>query len=328
MDTLFFPARLTVFILIVLLLFFMADTPFMEAYVTAVKQGKDIPVWAHADEDELLRKQIQAEAPKQAIPPIDARVDRVWKLIPGLNGREVDIEATIKETKKQKRNRPIRWVYRQVKPAVPMEELGAHPIYRGNEQKKAVALMVNVAWGTEHLPKMLQILRQENVKATFFLDGSWLKQNPDMARRIVKDRHEIGNHAYSHPMMSQLTPERMNEEISKTNQLIEKTLGVKSRWFGPPAGDFNQRVVAVAAAHGMHTVLWTVDTVDWRKSVSPAMMVNKVKEAMGPGHLLLTHPTDRTVEALPLILRTMKEKGCRWLPVGRLLSSERLETIE
>ncbi|MFC7442763.1 polysaccharide deacetylase family protein [Laceyella putida] len=324
----FFPARVTALILIVLLLFFMADTPLIQAYVVAVKQGKEIPVLSYVDEEDLLRKKIEAEASKHAIPPIDARVDRVWKLVPGLNGREVDIEATIKRTRKQKRNHPIQWVYRQVKPAVSMDELGAHPIYRGNEQKRAVALMVNVAWGTEHLPGMLKILRQEKVKATFFLDGSWLKKNPDMARTIAKEGHEIGNHAYSHPMMSQLSQARMNEEIGKTNRLIEEILGVKSRWFGPPAGDFDQRVVSVAAAHHMKTVLWTVDTVDWRKSVSPAMMVNKVKTAMGPGHLLLTHPTDRTVKALPQILRTMKEKGYRWEPVGRVLSSERLEPIE
>lgn len=320
----FFPTRVTALILVVLLLLFLVDTPLIRAYVVAVKQGEDIPAWSFVDEADLLYKKVKAEAPKHAIPPIDARVDRVWKLVPGLNGREVDIEATVRLTRKQKRNDPIHWVYRQVKPKVSMDELGAHPIYRGNEQKQAVALMVNVAWGTEHVPPMLEILRQERVKATFFLDGSWLKKNPDMARRIVKEGHEIGNHAYSHPLMSRLSEPRIREEISKTNRLIEETLGVKSRWFGPPAGDFDQRVVSIAASLQMKTVLWTVDTVDWRKSVSPAMMVEKVKTAMGSGQLLLTHPTDRTVKALPQILRTMKEKGYRWEPVGRVLSSERL----
>ncbi len=99
----------------------------------------------------------------------------------------------------------------------------------------------------------------------FFFDGSWVKNNPNLAMMLLEEGHEIGNHAYSHPDMSKLTIARINEEIMKTNQVIEATMDVTPKWFAPPSGSYNQTVVEQAAKQGMNTVLWTVDTVDWRK---------------------------------------------------------------
>jgi probable sporulation protein (polysaccharide deacetylase family) len=276
-------------------------------------------------EDQALLSRIKQEAEKKKVAPIDARVDRIWKAIPGLNGWEVDIDKTFSASKKSGK---IKWVYRQVPPKVQLDQLGNYPIYRGNEHKKMVALMVNVAWGTEHVPEMLEIFRRENVKATFFLDGSWLKKNPEVARQILQAGHEIGNHAYSHPLMSQVPRERIESEIAKTEKLIQEILGVKSKWFAPPAGDFNQQVIDIASQHRMKTVLWTTDTVDWRKTSTPAIMVQRVEKQVGPGHLILMHPTDRTVEALPQIIALIKKKGLQLGTVEQVLSSERLEKIE
>lgn len=99
----------------------------------------------------------------------------------------------------------------------------------------------------------------------FFLDGSWLSKNVELAKEIQKRGHEMSNHAYSHPNMSRLSAERAKLEISKTQDLLHKTLGVENRWFAPPSGDFNQKTVDIASSMGLQTVLWTVDTVDWRK---------------------------------------------------------------
>jgi probable sporulation protein (polysaccharide deacetylase family) len=280
------------------------------------------------DEENSLYERVKSEAPRHYIKPIDARIDSVWKAVPGLNGREADIEETVQRTLKQKKQNKIVWVYREIPPRISLGDLGPAPIYRGNEQKKAAALMVNVAWGTKHVPEMLKILNEENVKATFFLDGSWLKKNPDVAKQIVEAGHEIGNHAYSHPLMSKISQERMEKEIGQTQALIETILHVKSKWFAPPAGDFDKRVCEVAYRHQMNTVLWTLDTVDWRKNVSPEMMVAKVDQGLGPGILLLTHPTDRTVKALKQILRVGKRKGIKWTTVGEVLSSRRVDMIE
>jgi peptidoglycan/xylan/chitin deacetylase (PgdA/CDA1 family) len=149
-----------------------------------------------------------------------------------------------------------------------------------------------------------------------------------MARRILAEGHEIGNHAWSHPLMSRISRKQIEREISRTNELIAETLKVKSRWFAPPAGDFNRQVAEVSLAHGMGMVLWTVDTVDWRKTVTPGKMIQTMQEKLGPGNLVLTHPTDRTVIALPGILEEGRRKGLRWGTVSQVLSPQRPEPIE
>ncbi|SFJ23540.1 polysaccharide deacetylase family protein [Thermoflavimicrobium dichotomicum] len=297
-------------------------------YVNAVKSDQALPILADQDERERLREQIKKEAPNHYLPPIDARVDRIWKAIPGLNGREVDIEATLDKTIKQKNKDTIQWVYKEIPPKITLDQLGAVPIYRGNDKKQAAAIMVNVAWGTEYLPAMLEIFEKEKVKATFFLDGSWLKKHPKEAKKIVASGHEIGNHAYSHPLLSTVSSDRIEQEIGKTSQLINQTLNIKSQWFAPPAGDFDQRVVDIAFKNQMKTVLWTVDTVDWRKDSTPARMVERIEKGIGPGSLILMHPTDRTVTALPQIVRLVKRKGIKLGTVGEVLSSKRMEKIE
>ncbi len=311
----------------VFVVWIVQSTP-VNSYIVSVKKDNDVSVFKQTDEEQKIYEQVKKEAPKHYIKPIDARVDRVWGAIPGLNGREVDVEKTVERTLKQKNKDKIAWVYREIPPQISLEDLGMEPIYRGNEQKRAAAIMVNVAWGTEHLPAMLKILAQENVKATFFLDGSWLAKHPEEARKIVQAGHEIGNHAYSHPLMSRVSRERMVREIVRTEELIQKTLRVRSKWFAPPAGDFNRQVLQTAYRQNMKTVLWTLDTVDWKKSSSPEMMISKIEKNIFPGALILTHPTDRTVKALPQIIRAVKRKGIKPGTVSEVLSSKRVDMIE
>lgn len=297
-------------------------------YVENVKEASSLPDLRSLDEIQTIKKKIKAEASKRNQRPIDARIDPIWKAIPGYNGRIVDEEITLQKTVRQSKKRSIMWVYREVEPSVNLQNLGAVPIYRGNPKKPAAALMVNVAWGTEHLPAMLEILKQEKIKATFFLDGSWLQKHPNEAKSLKKQGHEIGNHAFSHPMMSRLSVERMDQEIGKTEKQINEILRLKSRWFAPPAGDYNQQVVNQAYKYKMNTVLWTVDTVDWKKSSSPEWMINRVKKQIGNGSLLLTHPTDRTVKALPEMIRIGKRKGIKWGTMSEVLSPKRIDQIE
>src|SRR5690606_16900509 len=115
---------------------------------------------------------IAKEADKLRIDPINARVDRVWKAIPGYNGLEVDIEGTLKVVLAKPNAKEIPFVYREIEPEVKLADLPAEPIYKGNPKKPIVSFMINVAWGNEYLPDLLKTLREEEVKSTFFLDGS------------------------------------------------------------------------------------------------------------------------------------------------------------
>lgn len=276
------------------------------------------------EEDQTLMNKIKELAKNKEIAPIDARIDPVWKAIPGYNGLEVDVEQTYKNSRDSEN---IEWVYREVKPRIMLEDLGAQPIYRGNPKKEIVALMINVAWGNEYIPTMLEVLREENVKATFFLDGSWLSKNADLAKQIVTEGHELGNHAYSHRNMSQLSRKEATDEIAKTERLLKEKLGVTSRFFAPPSGDYDQETVQAAYDLGLNTVLWTLDTVDWKKP-SPSTIIQKVSARVEAGSLILMHPTKPTSEALAQVIQNIKNKGLVLGTVEEVLSSNRLQKVE
>jgi probable sporulation protein (polysaccharide deacetylase family) len=279
-------------------------------------------IFSAADNDLLLI--IQQEAEKRRVPPIDARVDRVWKAIPGYNGLEVDVEQTWKLALQKGKGGEIPFVYKQVLPSVRLEDLGPHPIYKGNPNKPMASLMINVAWGNEYIPGMLEVLDKENVKATFFFDGSWLSKNIETARTIQEKGHELSNHAYSHKDMSKLGREETVREIELTQKLLKEKLGVDNKLFAPPSGDFSELTVKVAYEMNLKTVLWTLDTVDWKKPPSDSI-VRKIAARVEPGSLILMHPTESSLGALPGMIAEIKEKGLKLGTVSELLSSDRID---
>ncbi|WP_213504797.1 polysaccharide deacetylase family protein [Paenibacillus faecis] len=274
--------------------------------------------------EEALLGRIRREAEGLQREPIDAVVDRVWKAIPGYNGREVDIESTFQKARLKPEGAEIEYLYKEIKPKVSLEDLGPHPIYKGNPNKPMAAFMINVAWGNEYIPPMLDTLDRHRVKATFFFDGSWLKKNPEIAKEIQKRGHQLENHAYSHPNMSQLSDSLARLEISKTKEALKETLGVENRWFAPPSGDFNQRTVDLAAEQGLKTVLWTVDTIDWKKPPA-SEIVRRISEKVGPGSLILMHPTASSRDALEGMIQAVRGKGLQLGTVEQTLSSDRVE---
>lgn len=301
----------------------------MAPYIHAVKQ-RDTGIAAFGEEGrtgKTLRQWVEEEAAKRKIEPSNAVIDRVWKAVPGYNGRIVDTAATYARAKASglmPDDEGFPWVYRDIPPAVGLDDLPLQPIYRGNPAKPMVALMINVAWGDEYLPSMLDTLDAENVKATFFLDGSWLSRHDETAKQLLAKGHELSNHAYTHPDMSRLDIARQRREIGRTEELLKK-LGVRNRWFAPPSGDYDERTVKAAAEFGLKTVLWTVDTVDW-KNPPPASVIAKIARKIGPGQLVLMHPTASTRDSLKGIISTIKAKGYRLGTVSETLSAVRVDS--
>ncbi|EXX91214.1 hypothetical protein BG53_11940 [Paenibacillus darwinianus] len=301
-------------------------------YVYDIKQraGGDAVAYgvlAESREEDPLLARIRKEASERREEPIDAVVDRVWKAIPGYNGLEVDVEQTYLRMRGLPAEAPIAFVYRELKPKIGLESLGPQPIYRGNPSKPMAAIMINVAWGNEYVLPILDTLDREKVKATFFLDGSWLSKNPELARAIAARGHEMSNHAYSHPDMSRLSQSQQLRQIERTEDLLRTTLGVNNRWFAPPSGSYNETTVRTAAALGLKTVLWTVDTVDWQKP-APSAIVAKITREAGPGSLILMHPTASSRDALEGMIAAIRKKGLALGTVSETLSAKRWPPVE
>ena len=275
------------------------------------------------EKNDALYQQIKAYSEEHTVKPIDARIDTVWKAIPGYNGLTVEIETSYKNMLVGGVFDTKELVVKETPPAIHLNDLEPSPIYRGNSEKLMVTLLINVAWGNEFIPRILQVLKESEVKATFFFDGSWVNKNLDVAMMIHLEGHEIGNHAYSHPDFKHRTRNETMNELKKTNDVIEKTLSINSIWFAPPSGSFNQETIDVAHELGMKMVLWTIDTVDWRNPAT-SEMVNRIVVGVENGSMVLMHPTKPVAEGLEAMIIQIKGRGFQLGTVSELMSTNRI----
>lgn len=232
-------------------------------------------------------------------------------------GQLVDVKSTVEGLMAAPAQSALHLVTVQIIPSI----TSAHfePVYRGPAGDPRVALMVNVDWGDEFIPAMLDVFAHYGVLATWFPTGRWVQVSPDLAKQISQAGHEIGNHGGWHGSPSQMSREEVARLIQEGEDLILETTGQRPQVFAPPAGDFNQQTVAVAAEMGYKTVLWTVDTVDWQRP-APTVIIDRVKSGITNGALVLMHPTQPTLEALPVILDYLDQKGFQCVTVSELLA--------
>lgn len=182
------------------------------------------------------------------------------------------------------------------------------PIYQGNPQSKKVAFACNVFWGEEYVPDMLEIFQRENVHITFFLGGSWVKDHPQLVRSMAENGHELGNHSFTHPHPNALSKEQNKDQVVRTEELIFSIAQQKTALYAPPYGEFNQTVLQAANELGYKTIMWTVDTVDWKRP-SAEVIKGRVLKKIQNGAIVLMHPTAPTLEALPGLILELKKQG-------------------
>ncbi|MDQ0206297.1 polysaccharide deacetylase family protein [Alkalicoccobacillus murimartini] len=295
------------------------QNPFTLSYVEAIRETQ---VEIVSTKDNPMVQQITEKAKEYHISPMDARVDKVWKAVPGYNGVEVDVQKSYDKMEKLGEFDEKKLVFKEVEPHVHLEDLPPSPIFRGNEQKQMVTLLVNVAWGNEYIPELLKTMNRQQVQSTFFLDGSWVHNNATVAQMIYEEGHEIGSHAYSHPDMQKISRAEIIDQMKRTNDVIDATLGVTPRWFAPPGGSFTDVVVEEAAKLDMNTILWSVDTIDWRKP-QPQEMVDRVLGKLHPGATILMHPTDASAKGLEKLIMGIKEQGYEIGTLSELMAETR-----
>ncbi len=254
--------------------------------------------------------------------PQNAYIDRVWKKTPGRNGIRVDVEASYAQMHEKTVFDKSLLVYEQIPPEVAFKDLPAAPVYRGHPDKNMVSILINVSWGKEHIPDILRTLKKHRVQATFFIEGQWAKKNVDYVEMIDEQGHLIGNHAYSHPNMELLSKAKIVEEIQQTNDVLKAITDTQPKWFAPPSGSYNDHVVNVVHNMNMETVLWTVDTIDW-KNPTPSVMMDRVMSKLHKGATILMHPTPVIAEALDSMIAQIKEQGYNIGTIEQLVDEKR-----
>ena len=173
----------------------------------------------------------------------------------------------------------------------------AGTIYAGDKNSKNISLMINVYWGTEYLESMLKTLDEYSVKATFFIGGTWAKENVELLKKIYSKGHEIGSHGYTHKEHGKLDYTKNLTEIQTCHEIVKEILGIDMELFAPPGGSYNSHTIKAAEFLKYKTIMWTRDTIDWRDH-DTSLIYNRAITNMCGGDLILMHPTKNTVDAL------------------------------
>ena len=184
-----------------------------------------------------------------------------------------------------------------------------------------VALTFDDGPHPELTPQLLDILRSEGVRATFYVIGRNVQTYPEIARRIVAEGHEIANHTWSHPTLTAISAERLDKEMTSTTEIIQRVTGRRPTNMRPPYGAVNERVrQAMFKNHGLDVIMWSVDPLDWRRPGAEVVRQRLVDGAK-PGGILLAHDIHPgTIEAMPGTIRDLKARGLGFATVSQLLA--------
>lgn len=191
-------------------------------------------------------------------------------------------------------------------------------IYAGDKNSDKVSLMINVYWGTESLLKMLDTLEKHQVKCTFFIGGTWAKENPDILKKIYNSGHEIASHGYKHKEHGKLGYTDNLTEIQTCHEIVKDILKIDMELFAPPGGSYNASTVKAATFLGYKTIMWTRDTIDWRDH-NTSLIYNRAVTNLSGGDLILMHPTENTAEALNNIICYAKKHNFKLVTVSENL---------
>jgi polysaccharide deacetylase family sporulation protein PdaB len=190
--------------------------------------------------------------------------------------------------------------------------------------EKVIALTFDDGPDLENTPRILDLLKQYEAKATFFVTGIKVERYPHLIRREYDEGHELANHTYSHTFFNKrVSSSKLKEEVSRADEAIFKVTGKRSHLFRPPGGYYNDKLVSVAKQSGYTVVLWCQDTRDWSEP-GVSTIVDNVLDDTQNGDIVLFHDyadgLTQTYDALKIILPELKVRGYRFVTVSELLS--------
>jgi peptidoglycan/xylan/chitin deacetylase (PgdA/CDA1 family) len=193
---------------------------------------------------------------------------------------------------------------------------------------KAIALTFDDGPSPPYTEEILDILKKNNIKATFFVIGQNLKAYPQLGQKIVAEGHVIANHTWSHSYR-QFSPSGAAHEIDATAAMIYKVTGVQPSIFRPPGGFLHNGVADYAKQQKYFVALWSADANDWKRP-SPEALANNVLRESRSGGMALMHDgggeRSHTVKALPTIIAELKKRGYRFVTVPELLEMQDKES--
>jgi peptidoglycan/xylan/chitin deacetylase (PgdA/CDA1 family) len=200
--------------------------------------------------------------------------------------------------------------------------------WRGRRDTNAAALTFDDGPSPD-TERILDILGAHEARATFFMIGREVESFPGIAQRVLAEGHEVGNHSYSHPSYLFQSASETHVQISRTQSVITETIGVRPQMARPPYGVRTPAYFRATRALDLRTVQWDVAGFDWKR-ITPRQIADNVLRKAQPGSIILLHDGDsagknarkNTVEALPLIIRGLRDRELQIAPLSQLLLDE------
>ncbi|MER2108462.1 MAG: polysaccharide deacetylase family protein [Solibacillus sp.] len=186
-------------------------------------------------------------------------------------------------------------------------------IYKGRPDQKIAYLTFDNGYENGFTESILNTLRDEEVPATFFLTGHYVKSAPDLVKQMVKDGHIIGNHSYGHPNMARLSAAEMKKEWQLFDDALRELTDVERTYYArPPEGIFSEEVLRVGNEAGYRHMFWSIAFKDWLKDERRGAdyAYNALMEQLHPGAVILMHTVAQdNAEAMPAFIRDAKKQG-------------------
>lgn len=184
-------------------------------------------------------------------------------------------------------------------------------VVRGNKNKKQIIFTFDGGGTTASADKILEVLKKHKVKGTFFMTGQMVKEHPDFIKKIVAEDYEIFNHSYNHPYLTEVSDEKIKEELQKMDGVLFSTAKVHSKpFFRPPFGDRDERVLRVAKSLGYQSIYWTVDAMDWQEWETDETVKKRILNSLDNGNIYLMHVGDKiTGNILDEVFTEIEDRG-------------------
>lgn len=204
-------------------------------------------------------------------------------------------------------------------------------LFLGNTEKKTLYLTFDNGYENGFTAPILDILKEKQVPATFFVTGHYINDQPDLIKRMAAEGHIIGNHSWSHPDMTTMSNDQIRQELEKVKDGVAQLTGQSvMNYLRPPRGIFNDRVLAISQEEGYTSVFWSLAYKDWEvnNQKGAEYAYQQVMKQLHPGSIMLIHSVSSdNAGALGRIIDDAKAKGYTFESLDQLMAENILRKI-
>ena len=182
----------------------------------------------------------------------------------------------------------------------------------GNKEEKILYITFDNGYEAGYTNQILDVLKKNEVKATFFITAHYLNTASDLVKRMIEEGHIVGNHTVNHKSMPEITEEKIKEEVMKLHQAVYEKFGYEMKYIRPPKGEFSERTIIVTNNLGYQHVMWSFAYVDWDEKKQPDEEKAKktILENLHNGEIMLLHGNSKTnANILDSIIKEIKTQG-------------------